>query len=189
MKGIMRKKVSVSDSVASVSCVQWMKISFILYLVLLLFSLACFSVFFYYGKQIRSYCGDGVFKNPKHVTAIVQAVDGNYVSVSFEAADGRRSCRVLSGESLSVGFSLRIVYDYLDPDSVISETVYKLSQWISVLLLVSFFALVSFAVALIINRIKRQKLLQELEELELLRDTSKTHKDRIDEEEWQMQYL
>lgn len=183
MKGIVRKKASVFDSVASVSCIRWTEISLIFYLVLLLLSLACFSVFFYYGKQIRSYCGDGVFNNPKHTIGIVQAIDENYVSILFEASDGERVCKVLSGESLSVGSSLRIVYDYLDPDSVVSEMVFRLSQWISVLLLVSSFSLVSFAVALIVNRVKRQKLLQELEDLKLLRNITKTHKDRIEKKE------
>jgi len=184
-----RKKARVSGSLDSVPCTRWANVSLVFYVALLLFSFALFMVFFYYGVQIHSHYKKGIFKNPKQAIATVQSVDGNYAFVSFRAAEGEYYSRVLvSEQELVAGSSLRIVYDYLEPGSVVSETVYRLSQWVWALLCVSGIALVSLAVAVVMNRVKYRKLLQELEDLELLRGSMKSHKVRVEEEEWQKKY-
>lgn len=184
-----RKRARMSGSVDSIPCTRWANVSLLFYSTLLLFSFALFMLFFYYSVQIHSHYKKGIFKNPKQTIATVQSVDGNYALVSFCAADGEYSSRVLvSKQGLAVGSSLRIFYDYLDPNSVVSETVYRVSHWIEVLLCVSGVALVSLAVAIVINRVKYRKLLQELEDLELLRNSMKSHKSRVEEEEWQKEY-
>lgn len=179
----------MSGNIDSVPCTRLANVSLVFYSTLLLFSFALFMLFFYYSVQIHSHYKKGIFKNPKQTIATVQSVDGNYALVPFCAADDEYSSRVLvSEEGLIVGSSLRIIYDYLDPGSVVSETVYRVSRWIGVLLSVSVIALVFLAVATVINRMKYRKLLQELEDLELLRNSMKSHKSRVEEEEWQKEY-
>lgn len=184
-----RKRARVSGNIDSVPCTRLANVSLVFYSTLLLCSFALFMLFLYYSVQIHSHYKKGIFKNPKQTIATVQFVDGNYALVSFCAADGEYFSRVLvSEEGLAVGSSLRILYDYLDPGSVISETVYGASRWIKFLLCVSGIALVSLAVTIVINRVKYQKLLQELEDLELLRNSMKSHKSRVEEEDWQKEY-
>ncbi len=186
-----RKKVRVSGSLDSVPCTRWANVSLVFYFTLLLFSFTLSMVFLSYSVQIHSHYSKGIFKNPKQTIANVQSVDGNYAFISFRAVEGEYSSRVLISErGLVAGSSLRIVYDYLDPGSVISETVYRVSQWVGVLLCVSAAVCISLLVAVVRNRVKYRKLLQELEDLELLRGSMKSHKGRVEEEEeWQKEYL